>query len=71
MVGTADLSPSVNMIWEGKEDFQHPGLKTQCGLNGSYAGRYIHYGVREFAMAAIANGLAAYAPDTIIPITST
>ncbi|KAI0199869.1 Transketolase, thiamine diphosphate binding domain-containing protein [Astrocystis sublimbata] len=23
MVGTADLSPSVNMIWEGKHDFQH------------------------------------------------
>lgn len=22
MVGTADLSPSVNLIWEGKEDFQ-------------------------------------------------
>lgn len=23
MVGTADLSPSVNMIWKGKTDFQH------------------------------------------------
>jgi dihydroxyacetone synthase len=23
MVGTADLSPSVHMAWEGKEDFQH------------------------------------------------
>jgi dihydroxyacetone synthase len=23
MVGTADLSPSVNMAWEGKTDFQH------------------------------------------------
>lgn len=23
MVGTADLSPSVNMIWDGKVDFQH------------------------------------------------
>lgn len=23
MVGTADLSPSVNMIWKGKKDFQH------------------------------------------------
>lgn len=71
MVGTADLSPSVNMIWKGKEDFQHPGLKTECGINGSYAGRYIHYGVREHAMAAIANGLAAYHPNMIIPVTST
>lgn len=25
MVGTADLSPSVNMIWPGKVDFQHVG----------------------------------------------
>ncbi|EXJ93372.1 transketolase [Capronia coronata CBS 617.96] len=70
MVGTADLSPSVNMIWKGKEDFQHPGLRTQCGINGSYRGRYIHYGIREHAMAAIANGLAAYSPNTIIPVTS-
>ncbi|KAL2423977.1 Dihydroxyacetone synthase [Exophiala dermatitidis] len=70
MVGTADLSPSVNMIWKGKEDFQHPGLKTSCRINGSYKGRYIHYGVREHAMAAIANGLAAYNPNTIIPVTS-
>ncbi|KOS45945.1 hypothetical protein ACN38_g3129 [Penicillium nordicum] len=71
MVGTADLSPSVNMIWPGKVDFQHPELRTACGINGSYSGRYIHYGVREHAMAAISNGLAAYSPNTIIPITST
>jgi dihydroxyacetone synthase len=70
MVGTADLSPSVNMIWKGKEDFQHPSLRTQCGIHGSYKGRYIHYGIREHAMAAIANGLAAFSPNTIIPITS-
>ncbi|KAH9862416.1 hypothetical protein J1614_011071 [Plenodomus biglobosus] len=70
MVGTADLSPSVNMTWTGKVDFQHPDLKTTCGINGNYSGRYIHYGVREHAMAAISNGLAAYAPNTIIPVTS-
>ncbi|KAF9890549.1 hypothetical protein FE257_005680 [Aspergillus nanangensis] len=70
MVGTADLSPSVNMIWPGKVDFQHPDLRTTCGINGNYSGRYIHYGVREHAMAAISNGLAAYAPNTFIPVTS-
>lgn len=70
MVGTADLSPSVNMIWEGKEDFQCPELKTQCGINGSFNGRYVHYGVREHAMAAIANGIAAYSPGTFVPVTS-
>lgn len=28
MVGTADLSPSVNMIWPGKVDFQHVSIPT-------------------------------------------
>ncbi|KAJ5273013.1 hypothetical protein N7478_008138 [Penicillium angulare] len=70
MVGTADLSPSVNMIWPGKTDFQHPDLRTTCGINGNYSGRYIHWGIREHAMCAISNGLAAYSPNTIIPVTS-
>ncbi|KAL1994207.1 hypothetical protein VTN49DRAFT_2876 [Thermomyces lanuginosus] len=70
MVGTADLTPSVNMTWPGKVDFQHPDLRTTCGINGNYTGRYIHYGVREHAMCAISNGLAAFAPNTIIPVTS-
>jgi dihydroxyacetone synthase len=88
MVGTADLSPSVHMIWPGKEDFQNvrpsqdafpipsltwisqPNIKTTCGINGTYAGRYIHYGVREHVMAAVSNGIAAYNPGTIIPVTS-
>lgn len=30
MVGTADLSPSVNMIWPGKVDFQHVSLSISC-----------------------------------------
>ncbi|KIM95886.1 hypothetical protein OIDMADRAFT_132534 [Oidiodendron maius Zn] len=70
MVGTADLSPSVNMMWPDKIDFQSPNLKTACGINGNYSGRYIHYGVREHAMCAISNGLAAFAPNTIVPVTS-
>ncbi|KAK9427998.1 Transketolase, thiamine diphosphate binding domain-containing protein [Lipomyces doorenjongii] len=71
MVGTADLSPSVNMIWPGKIDFQHPDLRTHCNIVGNYSGRYIHWGIREFAMAAISNGMAAFNPGTIIPVTST
>ncbi|KAH8646874.1 thiamine diphosphate-binding protein [Xylariales sp. PMI_506] len=70
MVGTADLSPSVHMIWPGKVDFQHSDLRPTCGISGDYTGRYIHYGVREHAMCAISNGLAAYAPGTIVPVTS-
>lgn len=70
MVGTADLSPSVNMIWDGKVDFQHPDLKTTCGINGDYTGRYVHWGIREHAMAAISNGIAAFNKGTFIPVTS-
>ncbi|GMF82472.1 unnamed protein product [[Candida] boidinii] len=55
MVGVADLSPSVNMAWNGKKDFQNPNIKTTCGINGDYSGRYIHMGIREHAMCAIAN----------------
>ncbi|OQU97495.1 Transketolase, thiamine diphosphate binding domain-containing protein [Cladophialophora immunda] len=65
MVGTADLSPSVYMSWKSKEDFEPPSLGT-----GSYSGRFIHYGVREHAMAAVSNGLAAYYPGMFIPVTS-
>lgn len=64
-VGTADLSPSVNMSWASKEAFQGPGQ-----VNGSYSGRYVHYGIREHAMCAIANGVAAFQPNMIVPVTS-
>ncbi|KAJ4319705.1 hypothetical protein N0V94_003764 [Neodidymelliopsis sp. IMI 364377] len=71
MVGTADLTPSVNLTHPGYQVFNPPDLTPTSGATGSYAGRYIHYGIREHAMAAIANGLAAFSPRTIIPITST
>ncbi|SMR54755.1 unnamed protein product [Zymoseptoria tritici ST99CH_3D1] len=70
MVGTADLTPSVNMAWKGKVDFQNPDLQTACGLNGRYDGRYIHWGIREHAMASASNGMAAFNKGTILPITS-
>lgn len=71
MIGTADLTPSVNLSFPNAIPFQNPDLRTTVGLDGSYSGRYIHYGVREHAMAAISNGLAAFSPGTIIPVTST
>jgi len=48
--GAADLAPSTKtrLTFEGAGDF----------LAGSYGGRNFHFGVREHAMAAIANGLA-------------
>ncbi|KAF2638666.1 hypothetical protein P280DRAFT_528880 [Massarina eburnea CBS 473.64] len=71
MVGTADLTPSVNLTWPDYDIFNPPDLQPIAGKRGSYAGRYMHFGIREHAMAAIANGMAAWSPGTIVPITST
>ena len=70
MPGTCDLTPSIPLQFSTTDTFQHPALKPAKGPTGSYAGRYIHYGIREHAMASIANGLSAYAPGCFLPITS-
>ncbi|KAF2259307.1 transketolase [Lojkania enalia] len=62
--GSADLTGSNNTRWKKAVDFQPPSL----GI-GEWSGRYIRYGVREHAMAAIMNGLSAY--GTIIPAGGT
>lgn len=62
--GSADLTGSNLTKVKGSVDFQPPST----GL-GTYAGTYIRYGVREHAMGAIANGLAAY--GGIIPYVAT
>ncbi|KAL1894117.1 Transketolase [Ceratocystis pirilliformis] len=62
--GSADLTGSNLTRWKEAVDFQAP----QTGL-GNYSGRYIRYGVREHAMGAVMNGLAAY--GTILPYGGT
>ena len=64
MSGSADLTGSNNTRWKSAVDFQPPST----GL-GDWAGRYIRYGVREHAMAAAMNGIAAY--GTLIPAGGT
>ncbi|KPI40299.1 Dihydroxyacetone synthase [Cyphellophora attinorum] len=73
IVGTADLTPSVNMKYNNMIPFNSPDLNPSTGPDGSYSGRYIHYGIREHAMCAISNGIAAWGrpgAQTFIPITS-
>ena len=48
--GSADLAPSTKTYMKDEGDF----------AKGSYAGRNLHFGVRELAMAAIGNGLALH-----------
>ena len=62
--GSADLTGSNNTRWKNAVDFQPPSTKL-----GDWSGRYIRYGVREHAMAAVMNGLAAY--GTVIPASGT
>lgn len=72
--GSADLDPSTKTALKGLGDFNPPtrhGVDTQGSEGGgwSYAGRNLHFGVREHAMGAIANGLAAH--GGLIPYGST
>ncbi|ORY19495.1 Transketolase, thiamine diphosphate binding domain-domain-containing protein [Clohesyomyces aquaticus] len=64
MSGSADLTGSNNTRWKNAVDFQPPNLNI-----GDYSGRYMRYGVREHAMAAMMNGMCAY--GTIIPAGGT
>ncbi|NLV36797.1 MAG: transketolase [Clostridiaceae bacterium] len=48
--GSADLAPSNKSNMKGRGDF----------LPGDYSGSNLHFGVREHAMAAIGNGMAAH-----------
>ncbi|VEC51456.1 Transketolase [Klebsiella aerogenes] len=56
--GSADLAPSNLTIWSGS-----------TSIKEDPAGNYIHYGVREFGMTAVANGIALH--GGFIPYTST
>lgn len=57
--GSADLAPSTKTYMKGKGDFS---LEDKTGAN-------LHFGVREHAMAAIANGIGVH--GGLIPYVST
>ncbi|MFC0142236.1 transketolase [Erwinia mallotivora] len=56
--GSADLAPSNLTLWSGSK-----------AINEDAAGNYIHYGVREFGMTAIANGITLH--GGFLPYTAT
>jgi len=57
--GSADLAGSNLTLWDGSKPV----------TAGDAAGNYLYYGVREFAMTAIANGIALH--GGFIPYTAT
>ena len=61
--GSADLDPSTKTALKGLGDFSPPAkndTRESSGGGFSRAGRNLHFGVREHAMGAIVNGLAAH-----------
>lgn len=72
--GSADLNSSTNTELKGAGNFEHPSMEigdTQGSVEGgwSYAGRNLHYGVREHGMASISNGMAVH--GGVIPYCAT
>ncbi|SFH93577.1 transketolase [Collimonas sp. OK307] len=63
--GSADLDPSTYTALKGTGDFEPADIiagdrQGSDGGGWSYAGRNLHFGVRELAMGAIINGMAAH-----------
>jgi transketolase len=76
--GSADLDPSTKTMLKGKGDFQSPAVPedgqtppTQGEAGGvwSYAGRNLHFGIREHAMTAILTGMAHH--GGVVPFGAT
>jgi transketolase len=72
--GSADLNPSTRTALKGLGDFQAPessgpGTLGAVGGEWSYTGRNIAFGVREHAMGAAVNGMAAH--GGVLPFSAT
>jgi len=72
--GSADLDPSTHTALAGEGDFEspHETMEDPQGSVGGgwrYSGNNLHFGIREHAMGAILNGMAAHGGT--IPFGST
>jgi transketolase len=72
--GSADLNTSTNTELKDQGNFESPAmavgdLQGSAGGGWSYAGRNLHFGVREHGMGSISNGMAAH--GGIIPFCAT
>ncbi|MER9201642.1 transketolase [Mesorhizobium sp. M0933] len=60
----AAINGATELTVGGSADLTHSNLTITKGMNriapGDYAGRYIHYGIREHGMAAAMNGIALH-----------
>ena len=72
--GSADLNPSTETALKGMGDFQPaeeggPGTQGAVGGTWGYVGRNVAFGVREHAMGAAVNGMAAH--GGVLPFSAT
>lgn len=72
--GSADLNPSTNTALKAEGDFQPPefggpSILGSVGGTWGYAGRNVAFGVREHAMGAAVNGMAAH--GGVLPFSAT
>ncbi|HMA45021.1 MAG TPA: transketolase, partial [Gemmatimonadales bacterium] len=76
--GSADLDPSTRTMMKGKGDFQStrapeagqtPPTQGMAGGVWGYAGRNLHFGIREHAMTAILTGMAHH--GGVVPFGAT
>ncbi|QEH31745.1 Transketolase [Aquisphaera giovannonii] len=73
--GSADLNPSTSTALKDRGDYQPPGEAVGPGTPGAVggawgrSGRNLHFGVREHAMGAAVNGMAAH--GGVIPYGAT
>ncbi|HVW85473.1 MAG TPA: transketolase [Bryobacteraceae bacterium] len=72
--GSADLNPSTNTALKGLGDFQpaeYGGPSAQGAVGGvwGYGGHNVAFGVREHAMGAAVNGMAAH--GGVLPFSAT
>jgi transketolase len=72
--GSADLNPSTSTALKGLGDFQpaeYGGPSSQGAVGGvwGYAGQNVAFGVREHAMGAAVNGMAAH--GALLPFSAT
>ncbi|RWK89203.1 MAG: transketolase, partial [Mesorhizobium sp.] len=60
----AAINAATELTVGGSADLTHSNLTITKGMDriapGAYAGRYIHYGIREHGMAAAMNGIALH-----------
>ena len=67
--GSADLAESNNSTIEGAPSFIPTSRSTGMWKGDPYAGRVLHFGIREHGMGAILNGIAAHGGTRVFGAT--